>query len=74
MEQVWGFMELDAQAVFPLSTSEGQKKTGKRPTESDNSHEHALKLINIECKHEQDIIDHEHKYHEGYVDLFQLHA
>ena len=24
-------MELDAQAVFPLSTSEGQQKTGKRP-------------------------------------------
>ena len=26
-----GFMELYAQAVFPLSTSEGQKETGKRP-------------------------------------------
>ena len=25
-------MEVDAQAVFPLSTSEGQKETGKRPT------------------------------------------
>ena len=24
-------MEVDAQAVFPLSTSEGQKETGKRP-------------------------------------------
>ena len=35
-----GFMELDAQAVFPLSTSEGWKETGKRPA----SHEHALKL------------------------------
>ena len=27
-----GFKGLDAQAVFPLSTSEGSKKTGKRPT------------------------------------------
>ena len=44
-----GFMELDTQVVFPLSTSEGQKKT---ELESDNSHEHALKLINTECKHE----------------------
>ena len=45
-------MEVDAQAVFPLSTSEGYKKTGNDQLESDNSHEHALKLINIECKHE----------------------
>ena len=27
-----GFKGLDAQAVFPLSTGEGQKETGKRPT------------------------------------------
>ena len=26
-------MEVDAQAVFPLSTGEGWQKTGKRPTE-----------------------------------------
>ena len=26
-----GFKGLDAQAAFPLSTSEGQKETGKRP-------------------------------------------
>ena len=64
-----GFMELDAQAVFLLSTSEGQQKTGKRQLVSDHSHEHALKLINTECKHEQDIIHHEHKYREGYVDF-----
>ena len=67
-------MEVDAQAVFPLSTSEGQKETGKRQVESNNRHEHALRLINNECKHEQDIIHLEHKYREGYVDLFQLHA
>ena len=51
-----GFMELDAQAVFP-------------PNWMHNSHEHALKLINTECKHEQDIMHHEHKYHRGYVDF-----
>ena len=28
-----GLWSLDAQAVFPLSTDEGQQKTGKRPTE-----------------------------------------
>ena len=50
------------------------KKLGSDQLERDNSHEHALKLINTECKHEQDIIHHEHKYREGYVDLFQLHA
>ena len=26
-----GFMELDAQAVFPISTGEGWQKTGKQP-------------------------------------------
>ena len=51
-----------------------RKRLGSDQLESDNSHEHALKLINIECKHEYDIIHHEHKYREGYVDLFQLHA
>ena len=30
--KTFGFMEVDAQAAFPLSTSEGQQKTGKRPT------------------------------------------
>ena len=27
----FGFKGLDAQAVFPLSTGEGQQNTGKRP-------------------------------------------
>ena len=45
-------MELDAQAVFPLSTGEASKRLGSDQLESDNSHEHALKLTNIECKHE----------------------
>ena len=62
-------MELDAQVVFPLSTSVGQKETGKRPTRERHSHKDALRLTNNECKHEQDIDHHEHKYHGGYVDF-----
>ena len=46
-----------------------RKTLGSDQLESDNSHEYALKLINTECKHEQDIIHHEHKYHGGYVDF-----
>ena len=45
------------------------KRLGSDQLESDNCHEHALKLINIECKHEWDINHHEHKYHRGYVDF-----
>ena len=69
MEQLLGFIELDAQAVLPLSTGEGQKETGKRSTRERHSYKHALKLTNNECKHEQDINHHEHKYHGGYVDF-----
>ena len=53
-----------------------QVKASKRlesdQLESGNSHEHALKLINIECKHECDIIHHEHKYRGGYVDFVSI--
>src|SRR3990170_843413 len=35
--------------------------------ESDNGHKHALRLTDIECKHELDINHHEHRYHGGYV-------
>jgi len=52
MEQLWGFMEVDAQEVFPLSTSEGKKRLGSNQLESDNGHKHALRVTNIECKHE----------------------
>ena len=52
MVQLLGFMELDAQAVFLLSTSEGQKRLGSDQLESDNSHKHVLRLTNNECKHE----------------------
>ena len=47
-----GFMELDAQAVFPLVQVKACKRLGSVQLESDNSHEHALKLIDTECKHE----------------------
>ena len=47
-----GFKGLDAQVVFPLSTVKARKRLGSDQLESDNSHEHALKFINIECKNE----------------------
>ena len=45
-------MEVDAQAVFPLSTGEGYEEAAKRPTRERHSHKHALGLTNNECKHE----------------------
>ena len=45
-------MEVDAQAVFPLSTSKARKRLGSDQLESDNSHKHALRLTSIECKNE----------------------
>ena len=45
------------------------KRLGSDQLESDNSHQHALILTNIECKHEQDINHHEHKYRGGYIDF-----
>ena len=36
----------------PLVQVKARKRLGSDQLESDNSHEHALKLINIECKHE----------------------
>ena len=39
-----------------------RKRLGSDQLEIDNSHEHAFKLINTECKHE-------HKYRRGYVDF-----
>ena len=49
-----------------------RKRLGSDQLESDNGHEHALKLINNECKHEQDINHHEHKYRGGYVDFVSI--
>ena len=50
--KTFGSMELDAQAVFRLVQVKASKRLGSDQLESDNSHEHALKLMNIECKHE----------------------
>ena len=52
MEQLWGLRDLDTQAVFRLVQVKASKRLGSDQLESDNSHEHALKLINTECKHE----------------------
>ena len=45
-----GFMEVDAQAVF--LQMKARNRLGSDQLESDNRHEHALKLTNNECKHE----------------------
>ena len=47
-----GFKGLDAQAVSRLVQVKASKRLGSDQLESDNIHEHALKLMNIECKHE----------------------
>ena len=46
---------------------EASKRLGSDQLESDNSHKRALRLTNIECKHEYDINHHEHKHRGGYV-------
>ena len=51
-EKTFGFMEVDAQAVFRLVQVKASKRLESDQLESDNSHEHALKLMNIESKHE----------------------
>ena len=45
-------MEVDAQAVFRLVQVKASKRLGSDQLESVNSHQYALKLTNIECKHE----------------------
>ena len=45
-------MEVDAQSVFRLVQVKAIKRLGSDQLESDNSHEHALKLINTKCEHE----------------------
>ena len=48
-------MEVDAQAVFRLVQVKASKRLGSDQLESDNSHQDAMSLTNIGCKHEQDI-------------------
>ena len=75
MEQLWGFKEFGCTRSIPAQYKQRLAKDWEATNwESDNSRKHALKLIYTEYKHEQDIIYHEHKYHDGYVDLIQLHA
>ena len=50
--KTFGFMEVDAQAVFRLVQVKASKRLGSDQLESENSHQNALRLTNIECKHE----------------------
>ena len=50
--KTFGFMEVDAQAVLCLVTVKASKRLGSDQLESDNSHQDAMSLTNIECKHE----------------------
>ncbi len=67
--KTFGFLEVDAQAVFRLVQVKASKRLGSNQLESDNSHQDAMSLTNINCKHEQDINHHEHEHHRGYVDF-----
>ena len=63
MEQLWGLWNWMHKEYSRLVQVKARKRLGSDQLESNNNHEHALKLINI------DIIHHEHKYREGYVDF-----
>ena len=69
MEQLWGLWSWMHKQYSCLVQVKASKRLGSDQLGCDNSHEHALKLINTECKHEEDIIHHEHKYRRGYVDF-----
>ena len=46
---LWKWMHKQYSRLVQVKAS---KRLGSDQLESDNSHEHALKLINTECKHE----------------------
>ena len=52
MEQLWGLWNWMHKQYSRLVQVKARKRLGSDHLESDNSHEHALKLINTECKHE----------------------
>ena len=52
MEQLWGLWKWMHKQYSRLVQVKARKILGSDQLESDNSHEHALKLINTECKHE----------------------
>ena len=52
MAWLWGLWIWMHKQYFRLVQVKARKRPGSDQLESDNSHEHALKLIDIECKHE----------------------
>ena len=50
MEQLWGLWSWMHKQYSCLVQVKATKTLGSDQLESDNSHEHALKLINTECK------------------------
>ena len=63
---LWKWMHKQYSRLVQVKAS---KRLGSDQLESDNSHQDAMSLTNIECKHEQDINHHEHEHHRGYVDF-----
>ena len=49
---IWGLRDWMHKQYSRLVQVKARKRLGSDQLESDNSHEHALKLMNIECKHE----------------------
>ena len=52
MEQFWGLWDWMHRQYSHVLQVKASKRLGSDQLESDNSREHALKLINIEYKHE----------------------
>ena len=69
MEQLWGLWKWMHKQYSRLVQVKARKRLGSDQLESDNSHQDAMSLTNIKCKHEQDISHHEHEHHRGYVDF-----
>ena len=49
MEQLWGLCKWMHKQYSRLVQVKARKRLGNDQLESDNSHEHALRLINNEC-------------------------
>ena len=52
MAKLWGLWNWMHKQYSLLVQVKARKRLGSDQLERDNNHEHALKLINIECKHE----------------------
>ena len=68
---LWKWMHKQYSRLVQVKAS---KRLGSDQLESDNSHQDAMSLTNIECKHEQDIITMNTNIIEAILILFQLHA